>query len=44
MTKMTNNNLQTGHTIQWPKGQTTIYKQKDRQYKTRRSYISPFMS
>jgi hypothetical protein len=31
MTKRTNNNLQTGQTIQWPKGQTTIYKQ-DRQY------------
>ena len=32
MTKRTKEiNLQTGQTIQWPKGQTTIYKQ-DRQY------------
>ena len=31
MTKKTNNNLQTGQTIQCPKGQTTIYKQ-NRQY------------
>ena len=33
LAKRTNNNLQTEeHTIHWPKGQTIIYKQKDRQY------------
>jgi nucleoid DNA-binding protein len=32
----TNNNLQTGQTIQWPKRQTTIYKQ-DRQYNDQRT-------